>query len=61
MNNRDFLMWIHERLEHIHKENPMYDYMRRLRSIILNADINQKSGMDFSTDDSEELRKKLKI
>lgn len=34
MNDRFFLIWLHERLEHIHGENPMTDYMGKLRSII---------------------------
>lgn len=34
MTDRDFLMWIHERMEYIHKESPLVDYMRRLRDII---------------------------
>jgi len=29
-----FLMWIHERLEHIHGESPLMDYMHKLRAII---------------------------
>jgi len=34
MNDREFLMWIHERLEHVHKESPIVDYMHKLRAII---------------------------
>lgn len=30
----DFLMWIYERLEHIHGEDPNADFMHKLRSII---------------------------
>jgi hypothetical protein len=33
-----FLMWIHERLEHVHGESPNLDYMHKLRAII--ADMN---------------------
>ena len=34
MNDRDFLSWIYERLEHVHGESPLMDYMHKLRSII---------------------------
>lgn len=43
MNDRDFLIWIHERLEHVHKENPLMDYMHKLRAVILSIPENQKS------------------
>jgi len=34
MTDREFLTWLHERLEHVHGENPQMDYMYKLRSII---------------------------
>lgn len=34
--DRDFLMWIHERLQNVHGEKELYDYMHRLRCIIAN-------------------------
>lgn len=34
MNDREFLMWIHERLVLVHKESPLVDYMHKLRAII---------------------------
>lgn len=34
MNDKEFLQWIHDRLEHVHKENPLVDYMWKLRAII---------------------------
>lgn len=34
MKDREFLMWIHERLENIHGENACFDYMHKLRAII---------------------------
>lgn len=33
MTDKEFLNWIHDRLEHVHKENRLYDYMYRLRAI----------------------------
>lgn len=34
MSDRDFLCWIHERLEHVHGEKPIVDYMHKLRAVI---------------------------
>jgi hypothetical protein len=34
MKDKLFLEWLHERLEHQHGENPMVDYMHKLRAII---------------------------
>lgn len=33
MTDKQFLIWLHARLEHIHKENLNYDYMTKLLSI----------------------------
>ncbi len=34
MNDKDFLYWLHERLEHVHKEHPLMSHMHKLRAII---------------------------
>lgn len=34
MRDKDFLCWIHERLEKVHGESPLVDYMHKLRAII---------------------------
>lgn len=34
MDDKQFLMWIHDRLVNVHGENELFDYMHRLRSII---------------------------
>lgn len=34
MKDREFLIWIHERLEHVNGESRLVDYMHNLRSII---------------------------
>lgn len=41
MKDRDFLTWLHERLEFQHGENPNVDYMQKLRSIIVATDPDQ--------------------
>jgi hypothetical protein len=35
MTDREFLAWIHARLQHVHYENPHTDYMHTLRAIVL--------------------------
>ena len=56
MTDKDFLKWLHERLVHQHKENPMYDYMHRLRAIINNID-SEKRSPDSKTNSLDELQK----
>lgn len=34
MNDRDFLIWLHQRLVYAYNENANFDYMWKLRSII---------------------------
>lgn len=34
MTDKEFLQWIHDRLEFVHKENHNIDYMNKLRCII---------------------------
>ena len=43
MTDRDFLIWIHERLINVYNEDPLLDYMHRLRGIIYNAPIKRTS------------------
>ena len=43
MKDREFLIWIHERLEHVHGENRLIDYMHKLRAIIEATPADQES------------------
>ena len=43
MKDRDFLIWIHSRLTEKHNENPLVDYMYKLRAII------RSTGKDKTT------------
>ncbi len=38
MKDKNFLIWLHERLVKIHKENPHVTYMHKLRAIINTTD-----------------------
>jgi hypothetical protein len=42
-SDRGFLMWIHERLEHVHGENHLMDYMHKLRAIIADMPADRKT------------------
>lgn len=37
MNDRDFLIWLHQRMQYVYKEDPLKDYMHKLRAIILST------------------------
>jgi len=57
--DRNFLIWIHQRLEHIHGESPLYDYMHKLRAIIRNTPKNKETSNILSENTLEEMVKKL--
>jgi len=42
-SDRGFLMWIHERLEHVHGESHLMDYMHKLRAIIAEMPADRKT------------------
>lgn len=46
MNDREFLIWIHERLVYKYIENPHMDYMHKLRCIITSIPDNQYTPND---------------
>lgn len=41
MRDREFLQWIHDRLVAEHNEDPLFDYMHNLRSIIKATEYSQ--------------------
>lgn len=60
MKDRDFLSWIHERLEHVHGENPRIDYMHKLRCIIRATPENQETPNIDSKNSLEEMLESIK-
>ena len=60
MRDKEFLIWLHERLEHKHGENPCLDYMHKLRTIINGYDV-EKVTPNIGTGNSleESLGRKL--
>lgn len=59
MKDREFLMWLHERLEHVHKENPLFDYMHKLRAIIYSIPEYHDSSLHRGQNSLDELKKSL--
>lgn len=46
MQDREFLMWIHQRLENVHGEDHLLDYMHKLRCIIVDTHPNRMTPND---------------
>ncbi len=61
MKDRDFLMWIHERLVNVHGENERYDYMHKLRSVIyaIPKDQDTPAMSSFAMNSLDDLYKRL--
>jgi hypothetical protein len=60
MKDRDFLKWIHERLEYVHHESPLMGYMHKLRAIIATTDPEKETlniGMSNSLDELDREKK----
>lgn len=51
MKDRDFLMWLYQRMINIYKEDPLIDYMWKLRSIINSTDKNQYTPNTVSVEE----------
>lgn len=56
MKDRDFLMWIHARLEHVHKEISTVDYMHKLRAIIKNTPREKETPNILFSNSLEEIK-----
>jgi len=59
MKDREFLMWIHERLELIHNESPLVDYMHKLRAIIRSTPKDKETPNALSCNTLDELKEML--
>ncbi len=58
-SDRNFLIWLHDRLTNVHGENELYGYMHRLRKIIVAMPPTQRS-FDFGHNDMESLKNALR-
>jgi hypothetical protein len=43
VKDREALIWLHERLVRVHDESPLFDYMHKLRAIILATPAEQET------------------
>lgn len=60
MNDREFLIWLHERLTNVHNESPYIDYMHKFRAVISSIPADQYSPNDGRGGNTlEDLLKKL--
>jgi hypothetical protein len=59
MNDREFLIWIHERLEHVHKEIRTMDFMHKLRNIILAYPADKVTPNTGCMNSLEDLKEKI--
>lgn len=59
MTDQEFLCWIHARLEIVHGENPLVDYMHKLRGIIGLVPKSQTTFNVPTYNSLEELQKEL--
>jgi hypothetical protein len=60
VTDREFLIWIHERLELVHCENPLLDYMHRLRAIIRSTPVNRCSKKYYTCNSLTEMLEDMK-
>ena len=58
-SDRAFLCWIHERLEHVHGENPLMSHMHRLRRFIEAAATTRTDVYTEGNNSLEELMERL--
>jgi hypothetical protein len=55
MTDREFLIWLHERLVKVHRERELVDYMHRLRGIIEGMPPDKETPHVASTNDMRDL------
>lgn len=56
MDDREFLAWIHERMEFVNGESPLMDYMHKLRAIVLATPKGQRTFDMGSGNNSADMR-----
>lgn len=57
MSDREFLMWLHERLEHVHGEKPLVGYMHHLRAIIRGIPKDKETRQHDCLNDLDDLKR----
>ena len=59
MTDREILIWIHQRLVSVHKENELYDYMHMLREVIHRTPKDRRGG-SLVTMTSDKILKEIR-
>ena len=59
MKDKEFLKWLHQRLVLVHDENPMVDYLHKLRSIIEATPKDQHTPNVTMGNSIEEINERL--
>ena len=59
MKDREFLIWLHQRLVKVHKESKHVDYMHRLREVIYTMPKEQDSRGPVVTMKSNEVQDEI--
>lgn len=59
MKDREFLIWIHNRLTEVHGEDSMFDYIHRFRVIIENTPKDRRSINTILSFDINDLIRQL--
>lgn len=59
MTDREFLMWIHERLEHINGDKPLMGFMHTLRAIIRATPADRRTPSCNTCNSLGELQRSL--
>ena len=59
MTDREFLMWLHERLVSVHGEDACFDYMYKLRAIIKATPADRMTPNIGTENDLADLRRMM--
>lgn len=59
MKDREFLVWLHSRLENVHNESPHCYYMHKLRAIIRNTPPDKYTPNMNSCNNLEDLMSEI--
>ena len=55
MKDREFLIWIYYRLQNVHQDSPLFDYMHKLRAVITAIPKDQETPNDGRGENSIDI------
>lgn len=56
MTDREFLMWLHERITEVYGESSIIDFMHKFRDIITSIPENQKTRNSVALNSLDDLK-----